>query len=162
MPHTPHQDLDHLPLAEKYFRVKDTSVHESQLKLQCRYRVQYLNNVDKIALWESNFPKYEFSRVHVFLEIVHYCHMNYNPSQRTVMTPDHTVLFTIATESINEMLQLQPRQNLTPISIENLLDKFPRITSIKLAQLFLTFIMDEKYIPKDPTPYMWTIFSKPG
>lgn len=88
--------------------------------------------------------------------------MNYSPSQRAVMTPDHTVLFTIIAESINEILQLQPGQNLTPIFFGDLLDRIPRITSIKLFQLFQTFIMEEKYIAKDPPPYMWTIFFELG
>jgi len=78
------------------------------------------------------------------------------------MTPDHTVLFTITVESINEILQLQLGKNLTPISVGDLLDKFPTITSSKLAKLFQTFIREEKYIPKDPPPYMWTIFSELG
>lgn len=55
---TPHLDLDHLPLDDKDFQIKDTLVHESPLKLYFRYRDQYLNHADKINFWESNFPKY--------------------------------------------------------------------------------------------------------
>lgn len=101
---TPHLDLDHIPLEDKDFQIKDTSVHESPLKLCCQYRDQYLNHADKIGLWESNLPKYQFPSVHTFPEIVHYCYTNWSPSQRVVMSPDYTVLFTITTESINEML----------------------------------------------------------
>ena len=114
---TPHRDLDHLPLADKDSQIKDTFVQESPLKLYSRYRDQYLNHVDKIGLWESGLPKYQFPRVHIFPMIVHYFHMNYSPSQRAVMTLDHTILFTITVESINEMLQLQPGKNLTPLSV---------------------------------------------
>lgn len=71
---TPHLDLDHLPLADKDFQIKDTSVHESHLKLYCRYKDQYLNHADKISLWESNLLKYQFPEVHIFLEIVYYFH----------------------------------------------------------------------------------------
>jgi len=92
-----------------------------------------LNQADKIGLWELDFPKYQFPRVHISPKIVRFFHMNYNPNQRVVMAPDHTVLFRITTESINEMLQLQLGQNLAPISIGDLLDIFPRITSIILA-----------------------------
>jgi len=60
------------------------------------------------------------------------------------------------------MLQLQLGQNLTPISIGDLLDKFPKITPTRLAKIFQTSIVEEKHIPKDPSPYMWTIFSKFG
>ena len=77
------------------------------------------------------------------------------------MTPDHSIFFTITAKSINEMLQLQPSQRLTPLSIGDLFNRFPTLTSIKLklARLFQTFIKEEQYIPKDPPPYMWTIFS---
>ena len=92
---TPHLDLDHLPLADKDFQIKNTFVHEFPLKLYCQYRDQYLNHADKIGFWESNLPKYQFREVHIFLEIVHYCHENYIPSQRAVMSPNQTVLFTI-------------------------------------------------------------------
>ena len=101
---TPHRDLDYLPLADKDVQIKDTSIQESPLKLYCRYKYQHLNHADKIGLWESIFPMYQFPRVHIFPEIVHYCHMNYSLSQRAVMTPNHTLLFSTTVESINEML----------------------------------------------------------
>lgn len=75
------------------------------------------------------------------------------------MTPNHYVLFTITAESINEMLQLQTGQKMTPLSVVNLLNIFATLTSIKLAQLFHTFIREEQYIPKDAPRYMLTIFS---
>jgi len=43
---TPHRDLDHLRLADKYFQIKDTSVHEYPFKLYHSYRDQYLNQAD--------------------------------------------------------------------------------------------------------------------
>lgn len=78
------------------------------------------------------------------------------------MTPDHTVLFTITAESINEMLQLQPGQYLNPLSVGDQLNRFPAPISIELAQLFQTFIREEHYIPNEPPHYMWTIFSYLG
>lgn len=159
---TPHLDLDHLPLADKYFQSKDTFVLESPIKLYYQYRDQYLNHADKIGLWESNLPKYQFFEVHIFPKIVHYFHTNYISSKRAVMSPNQTILFTITAESINEMLQIQPRQNLTPISIGDLLDRFPELTTTKLAEMFQTFIREEKHIPKYPPPYVATIFSPFG
>lgn len=99
---TPHRDLDHLPLADKDFQIKDSFVQESFLKLYYRYGDQYLNHVDYIGLCESGLLKYQFPQVHIFPDIIHYCHMNYNPSQREMMAPNHSVLFTIIAESINE------------------------------------------------------------
>jgi len=78
------------------------------------------------------------------------------------MSPSQTILFTITTESINEMLQLQPGQNLTPLSIGSLLDQFPKITTAKLVEMFQTFIREERHIPKDPPPYVTAIFSPLG
>ena len=78
------------------------------------------------------------------------------------MSPNQTILFTITVESINEMLQLQLGQNLTPISIGDLLDRFPKLTTTKLVEMFQTFIREEKHIPKDPPPYVATIFSPFG
>lgn len=77
---TPHLDLDHLPLADKDFQIKDTTVHESPLKLYYRYKYQYVrNHTDKIGFWESNLSKYQFPKVHIFPKIVHYFHENYIP-----------------------------------------------------------------------------------
>jgi len=58
------------------------------------------------------------------------------------MSPDQTVLFTITAESINEILQLQPGQNLTPLSIGDLLDRFPKLPHSKIAQILQTFIVE--------------------
>jgi len=85
---TPHLDLDHLPLVDKDFKIKDTSVQESVLKVHCRSKDRYLNHVDEIGLWESNFPNYQFPKVHIFQEIVHYYHPKYIPSQRSVISPN--------------------------------------------------------------------------
>lgn len=78
------------------------------------------------------------------------------------MSPDQTILFTITIESINEMLQLKPDQNITPLSTRDLLDRFPKIPLFKIAQLFQNFIMEEKHIPEDPPPYMSSYFSQLG
>jgi len=90
------------------------------------------------------------------------CYACYIPSQKTIMSHDHKVLFTITPESINEMLQLQPGPNLTPLSIGDLLDLYPKLNSTRLAQLFQTFIVEEKHIPNNPPPYVETIFSPWG
>jgi len=159
---TPHLDLDHLPLANKDFQIIDTSEYEVFLKIQCLSKERYLNHSDDIGLWDSNFPKYQFPQVHIFPEIVHMCHACYIPSQRAIMSPDQKVLFTITTESINEMLQVQPGPDLTPLSIGDLLDMYTKLTPSKLAQISQTFIVEQKHIPKDAPPYVSTIFSERG
>lgn len=107
-------------------------------------------------------PKYQFPEVYIFPENVYYCHASYIPSQRAVVSPNKTILFAIIVESMNEMLQLQLGENLTPISIRDLLDCFPKLTTKKLAEMFQYFIIEGKPIPKDPPPYVYTIFFKFG
>ena len=119
---TPHLDLDHLPLVDRDFQIKDTTTLEPLLKVHCQSSDRYLNHADKINLWESNFPKYQFPQVHIFPEIVHMCYERYVPCHRTIMSHDQKVFFTITVESINEMLHFQPAPNLTPLSIGDMID----------------------------------------
>ena len=84
----PHKYLDHLHLADKDFQIKDLAFDDTTLKLYCKYRDLYLNGADNISLWESNLPKYQFPSMHIFPDIVHECHANYNPNLRAVMSPD--------------------------------------------------------------------------
>lgn len=157
----PHHDLDYLPLADKDFQIKDLTFDDSPLKFYCRYRDNYLNHSDKIVLWESNLPKYQFPTVHIFLDIVHQCHANYNPNLRVVMSPNQEVLFTIIAKSINEMLQLQLGQNLTPLSIAELLEKSTKLSNSEINRVCQTY-MEEKYRPKEPPPYMSSFFTNMG
>jgi len=150
---TRHSDLDYLPLVDKDFQIKDLTFEETTLKLYCKFRDNYLRNADKIGLWESNLPKYQFPTVHIFPDIVHQCHANYDPNMRAIMSANKKVLFTITAESINEMFQLQPSQDLTPLSIADLLEKSSRLSSSEINQVCQTF-MEEKYRPKEPPPYM--------
>jgi len=101
-------DLDHLPLADRDFQIKDTSAYEVLLKIHCLSKNTYLNHSNEIVLWDSNFPKYQFPQVHIFPEIVHMCHACYIPSHRDIMSPDQKFLFTITSKSINDILQVQP------------------------------------------------------
>lgn len=139
---TPHLALNHLPLADNDFQIKDTCAKESLLKVHCQSRGRFLNHADEIGLWESDFPKYQFPQVHIFPKIVHMCYACYIPSHITIMSHDQKVLFTITVESINEMLQFQPGPSLTPLSIGDLLDLYPKLSSVKLTQLFQTFIKE--------------------
>jgi len=55
---TPHLDLDHLPMADMDFQIKDTSGYEVLLKIHCLSKDRYLNHSDDIGLWDSNLPKF--------------------------------------------------------------------------------------------------------
>ena len=77
----PHRDLDYLPLADRYFQVKDLVLNENPLRIFCHCRDNYLNGSDIFGLWESNLPIYLLPSVHIFPKIIHYCHANYDPNQ---------------------------------------------------------------------------------
>jgi len=130
---TPHFNLDHFSLADRDFQIKDTIALEPLLKVHFQSRDRYLNHANEIGLWESNLPKYQFPQVHIFSKIVHMCYAYYIASHRTIMSHDQKVLFTIITESINEMLQFQLGPKLTPLSIRDLLDQYPNLSPAKLA-----------------------------
>lgn len=111
---------------------------------------------------ESNLPKYQFPSVHVFPEIIHYFHANYDPIMKVVVSLDQKILFTITTDSINEMLQLQTGQDLTPLFTADLLEIFSKLSNSISTQILQNFISEEKHMPKDRPPYMSAFFSDLG
>ena len=88
----PHRELEYFPLVDKDFQIKDLVFDESPLLSYCRCRDDYSKGLDVIGLWESNLPRYLIPSVLIFPEIIHYCHSNYDPTQRSVMSPDQSVL----------------------------------------------------------------------
>ena len=96
------------------------------------------------------------------LEIIHFCQACYIPSQRAIVTHDQQVLFTIIAESINQMLQIQPSQNETPLSIEGLLELYTKLNIPMKAQIIQNFIIKESHTPIDSPLYAGTIFSERG
>ena len=88
----PHKDLDYLPLADKYFQIKDLSGDCNHLKVFCHARDIYLNKSDIFGLWDSNLPMYFLPSVRVFPKIIHHCCVNYDPIHRVFMSPVQTVL----------------------------------------------------------------------
>lgn len=159
---TPQLDIDHLALADRDFQIKDIASPTYLLKLHCWSKGKNLNQNDDIHLWESNLPTYLFLEVHPFPQIIHFCQACYIPSQRAIVTPDQQVLFTITAESINQMLQVQPSPNETPLSIEGLLDLYTKLYLPTTAQIFQNFIIEECHTPTESPPYVATIFSEKG
>lgn len=117
-----HLDIDHLALVDKCFQIKDTTTLGHLLRIHCWSKDRFLNHAYDINLWESNSPKYKFPEVHPYPDIVNFCHACYIPSQRAILAPNHELLFGITAKSINQMLQVHPSPNMTPLSIGKLLD----------------------------------------
>lgn len=157
---TPHLYINHLPLVDRDFHIKYTASPNNLLKLQCWNKDKFLNQNDDIQLWESNSPKYLFPQVYQFPEIIHLCQLCYFPSQRTIVSPNHQSLFTITTRSINQMLQIHPKPNEAPFSIENLIDPYLKLYLPKRSQILQTFLLEKSQVPTDNPPYFATIFSE--
>ena len=120
---TPHRELEYFPLVDKDFQIKDLHFDESPLLSYCRCRDDYSKGQYVIGLWESKLPRYYLIPLVIsFPEIIHYCHSNYDLTQRAVISPDQSVLFPITPQAINVMLHFEPGQNLTPLSIGELLE----------------------------------------
>lgn len=120
-----------------------------------------MNGSDTIGLWESNLPMYMLPSVRIFPDIIHQCHANYNPTLRVIMSTNQTVLFTITADSIIEMLHFQPSQDLTSISLGELLEKASKMSQSELSHLCQTF-MDKKHQPKDSPRYLASFFTRIG
>ena len=110
----PHRELEYLPLVDKDFQIKDLVFSENSLQICFRCRDNYSKGLDTIGLWKSNLPRYLLPSVHIFPEIIHYCHANYDPNLRAVLAPNQSIIFSITAQSINTMLHFEPGQDLTP------------------------------------------------
>ena len=124
----PHRELEYFPLVDKDFQIKDLVFSESPLQIYCHCRDNYSKGLDTIGLWKSNLPRYLLPSVHIFPEIIHYCHANYDPNQRAVLSPNQNILFPITAQSINKMLHFEPGQDLTPLLMEEILEKATQLS----------------------------------
>lgn len=122
---TPHRDLDYLPLADKYFQIKDLEPDKDPLKVFCQFRDNYMNGSDTIGLWESNLPMYILPSVHIFLNIIHQCQANYNPNLRAIIPP--IKLFS------SQLLQTQTMKCYSSISFGNYLKSPPKCLVLNSA-----------------------------
>ena len=59
------------------------------------------------------------------------------------------------------MLQFQPREALTPISLGDLLENSSKFSQSELSRLYQTFI-DKQHQPKNPPPYLLVFFTEIG
>lgn len=157
----PHRDLDYLLLVDKDFQIKDLVFIDSPLRIFCRCRDNYFNGLDMIGLWESNIPRYLFPSIHIFHEIICFFHENYDPNQRAVLSPNQDVLFPITAQYINEMLNFQPDQTLTPLSMGDLLEKSTKLSQEELSHICQTFMFPYHQL-KGPPPYGYVFFTEEG
>ena len=93
-------DLNKIPLAEKYHLISDTRCEADFKNLHSWLKDTFLDQSDKIGLWESNVPLYIFPQVHHFLEFSLKCQFHYLADQRTIASSSGETLFFITLEAI--------------------------------------------------------------
>ena len=88
-------DVEHNPLADKYFKINDTVIDFNLLELHCWSHDKFIDQADDILLCDSNLPKYIFPQTFQVLEIIRLCQVHYMPSERVLVTLSKEILFTI-------------------------------------------------------------------
>ena len=136
----PHKDQGWLPLADRYFQIKELYGDMNHLQAFCRVRNSHLSNSDIFGIWESNLPRYYLPSVNVFPDIVHHYCANYDLVSKAVMTPSQIVPFYIIVESINEMLHFHPAQPLAPLSMGFLLEQSSQLSSTEITRIAKLFM----------------------
>jgi len=95
-------------------------------------------------------PIYYLPSVNVFPDLIHQCYVNYEPSQRAVMSPSGNVLFYITPQSINEMLQFKPTQPLVPLTMRHLLEQASKLSSAEVIKTARAFMPPKFYSASPP------------
>jgi len=155
----PHKELEWLPLAVKDFQMKDLTGDKNHLQAVFEIRNSHRSNSHLYGIWESNLPIYYLPSVNVFLDVIHLCCANYEPTKRVVMTPTRTVLFYITPESINEMLHFKPTQPLAPLSMGFLLEQGSKLPNSEITRIAQTFMRPDCQ-PTTPPPYVHVWFNE--
>ena len=116
----PSLDLDHIPLADKDYRINETHCDCDFLELYCWLEDKNTNKTDEIGLWESNLPHYIFPLTFQAAEFTRRCQACYVLAQRAIISPTGDILFTITTQFIDQMMLAPTMENAAPFSLEAL------------------------------------------
>ena len=124
----PPVDLDHMPLADKDYKITESRCEFDLFELHTWLKDIFLDQSDEIRLWESNLPLYMFPQTYNFLEFALKCQACYSPDQRAIVSSSSETLFTITPESIDQMLQIPRNDSTIPFSIESLNNMYQKLT----------------------------------
>jgi hypothetical protein len=155
----PPVDLDHIPLADKDYNITDPKCEIDFLELHFWVKDIFLDQSDKIGLWESNFPLYMFPQTFHFPKFSLKCQTHYLPGQRAIISSSHETLFTINPKYINQMLHIPKNDSEIPFSIEALNDMYQKLSFSQRAHIFYIFLPKDTQLPKTNPPYPSSIFS---
>jgi hypothetical protein len=155
----PPVDLDHIPLADKDHNITELNYEFDFFELHFSLKDIFLDQSDKIGLWDSNFPLYMFPQNFHFPKFTLKFQAHYQPNQRAISSPFGETQFTITPKSINQMLQIQKRNSAIPFSIEALNDLYHKLSFPQRAHIFKIFLTEDAQFPKKNPPYPSSIFS---
>lgn len=138
----PHQELAWKALGDMDYQMLDWFPMGTKYNIQMmnELKAQHLSGADILGIWDSNLPIYNLPQVNPMPELIYSCQECYDPNQRAVISPTGSVLFQITPESINEMLHFHTAKKLTPLYMQNLINKGSKLSSdqiIKINQLFV-------------------------
>jgi hypothetical protein len=88
----------------------------------------FMDQSDKIGLWESNFPLYMFPQTFHFPKFTLKCQAHYFPGQRDIVSSSSETLFTVTPKYINQMLQIPKNDSPIPFSMEALNDLYQKLS----------------------------------
>ena len=140
------------------YKIADPVVEFNLLDIHNWCFEKYLDKYE-ILIWETHLPKYVVPVTHLGQEVIRLCQKYYEPDQRAIINADKEVLFTITTQSINQMLQLQLDPQAIPLSIEALTQLYLGLDFPKRFMIFQNFMPSHVDIPKTNPPYSIAKFS---
>jgi len=82
----------------------------------------------------------------------------YLARKRAIISPNGEILFTIAVDSINKILQIPHCDSLYPFSIEALREIYQKLSFPQRETIFKIFLPKDSQLPKKNTPYPSSMF----
>jgi hypothetical protein len=99
-------DLHRIPLVDKDYLITNAKGDFDFADLHSWLKKVFLDQSDKIGLWESNLPLSIFPQIHHFLEFALKCQAQYIPEKRAIISSSGEIIFLIMLETIDQMMQI--------------------------------------------------------
>jgi hypothetical protein len=159
---SPPIDLNQIPLDDKDYLISDPKCEFDFVKFHSWFRDIFLDQSDKIGLWESNIPLYLFPQIHHFPEFSLKCQVHYLPNQRAIVSSSGETLFTITPETIDQMMQIPRVGSFSPFTTEILIKMYQKLSFPQRAHIFEISLLKSAQFPKKNHPHHSSMFSSKG
>jgi len=97
----PSMDLDHIPLADKDYKIAKTQCEFNLFELHWWFRDTYLDQSNEIGLWQSRLPLFIFPQSYYFPDFLLKFQASYLSSKKAIISLNGEILFTITLNNIN-------------------------------------------------------------